>query len=61
MHQFKQPNRKKKVRAFLGLAGYYKKKIVPHFAEIAVPLTEATKKNMLQKRKMDKENAADFL
>ena len=50
VHQLKQPNRKKEVRAFMGLAGYYRK-FVPHFAEIAVPLMKATKKDAPEKVK----------
>ncbi|MES9879438.1 MAG: reverse transcriptase domain-containing protein, partial [Sedimenticola sp.] len=38
------PNSKTEVRTFLGLAGYYRK-FIPHFSEIAKPLTAITKKN----------------
>lgn len=37
-----RPTTKRHIRAFLGLARFYLK-FIPHFAEIAVPLTDATK------------------
>ena len=39
-----RPTTKKDVRTFLGMAGYYRR-FVQHFATIAEPLTELTKKN----------------
>jgi hypothetical protein len=38
------PETKKQVRAFLGLAGYYRK-FIPNFSAIALPLSDLTKKN----------------
>ena len=38
-----RPTTKKKVRSFLGLAGYYRK-FIPGFSEIAAPLSDLTKK-----------------
>lgn len=38
-----RPKTKTEVRAFLGLAGYYRK-FIANFAELALPLTDATKK-----------------
>ena len=40
---FPQPQTKKNVRAFLGLAGYYRK-FIPHFATVAAPLTDLTRR-----------------
>ena len=37
------PQTKKQVRSFLGLAGYYRK-FIPHFSEVAAPLTDLTRK-----------------
>ena len=38
-----RPKTKKQVRAFLGLAGYYRK-FIPAFSDVAAPLTDLTKK-----------------
>ena len=40
--EYPQPQTKKDVRAFLGLAGYYRH-FIPHFASIATLLTNLTK------------------
>ena len=37
------PQTKRQVRSFLGLAGYYRK-FIPHYADVAAPLTDLTKK-----------------
>src|SRR6218665_3108832 len=37
------PRTKKDVRAFIGLAGYYRK-FIPNFAAMVAPLTDATRK-----------------
>ena len=37
-----RPTTKRQIRSFLGLVGFYRK-FVPNFAEIAVPLTDATR------------------
>ena len=38
-----RPKTKKQVRAFLGLAGYYRR-FIPAFSDVAAPLTDFTKK-----------------
>uniref|UniRef100_A0A8C3P213 Gypsy retrotransposon integrase-like protein 1 n=1 Tax=Chrysemys picta bellii TaxID=8478 RepID=A0A8C3P213_CHRPI len=38
------PKSKKQVQSFLGLAGYYRR-FVPHYSQIATPLTDLTRKN----------------
>ena len=43
-----RPTTKKQVRAFLGLAGYYRK-FIQNYAEIAAPLTNLTKKGNPEK------------
>ena len=42
--EWPQPSDKTEVKAFLGLIGYYRK-LVPSFAEIAIPLTRLTRKS----------------
>ena len=41
IQDFKIPKRNKDLRAFLSLAGYYRH-FVPHYADIAAPLTDLT-------------------
>ena len=40
---FPRPNNQKQLRSYLGLAGYYRK-FIPHFAQLAVSLTNLLKK-----------------
>ena len=44
LRNFPQPKTKRKVRAFLGLPGYYRK-FIPHYATVAAPLTDLTRRN----------------
>ena len=44
VRSFKRPQTKKHVRAFLGVAGYYRK-FIPNFASIATPLTDLIRKD----------------
>ena len=55
----KPPRTKKELRAFLGLAGYYRK-FVPNFAEIATPLSDKTKKGQPDNVKWDKDSDESF-
>ncbi len=43
--EYPRPQSKKDVREFLGLVGYYRR-FIPNFADIALPLTDLTKKRM---------------
>jgi hypothetical protein len=45
---YPQPKKAKDIRAFLGLAGFYRK-FVPNFSKISQPLTELTKNNVVFK------------
>ena len=49
---FPKPVTKKDVRAFLGLAGYYRR-FIPSFSEITAPLSDLTKKNLPEIVKWD--------
>ena len=44
IHQIRPPRTPRQMRSFLGMANYYRR-FVPHFSEIAMPLTLLTKKN----------------
>jgi hypothetical protein len=46
VQNFCMPRSLKEVRSFLGLASFYRR-IVPHFADIAKPFTQLTKKDKL--------------
>jgi hypothetical protein len=57
--QAKPPETKKQVRAFLGLAGYYRQ-FIPNFSTIAKPLTDATKKHCPNNIEWDTEKEESF-
>ena len=48
LRNFRRPLCKKDVRAFLGLAGYYRR-FIPHFADLSARLSDLTKKDQPQK------------
>ena len=52
--QFQVPTTKTAVRTFLGLTGYYRK-FIPGYAELAVSLTDLTRKNASNKVKWSEE------
>jgi hypothetical protein len=51
------PKNVKEVRSFLGLTGYYRR-FIKHYAHMALPLTELTKKELGWRWTEDKEGAA---
>ena len=54
VREFPTPTTKKRVRAFLGLTGYYRK-FIKDYAEIAAPLTDLRKKNAPHQVKVTEE------
>ena len=54
-----RPKTKKEVRSFLGLASFYRK-FIPNFAEIAVPLSDLTKKGSSTKVKWGESQERSF-
>ena len=40
---------KKQIRSFIGMIGFYRKFIIPHFAEISAILTDPTRTNLPNK------------
>ena len=59
IQDFKTPKRKKDLRAFLGLAGYYRR-FVPHYADIAALLTDLTGKLHPDKLQWEEQHQAAF-
>ena len=45
VRNFPKPQKPKDIKAFLGLAGYYRK-FIPNFSELAKPLTELLRKEI---------------
>ena len=56
---YQQPNKKKDMRAFLGLTNYYWR-FVPDYGTIAIPLTEATRKCAPDKVEWTKDKVTAF-
>ena len=52
----RSPQSKREVRAFLAMAGYYAR-FIPRFADLAYPLTQLTKKEVVFKWGKEKEDA----
>lgn len=50
LKDYKQPVTNKQIRSFVGLANYYHK-VIPHFSEMVVPLTDLTTSNVPHKIK----------
>ena len=59
VREFPTPITKKRVRAFVGLTGYYRK-FIPKYAETAAPLTDLTKKNAPNRVKRTEECEGAF-
>ena len=55
----KRPETKKQVQSFLGMVGFYRK-FIPQFAEIALPLTNLTKKGCPNKVVWEDEHQRSF-
>ena len=55
----KRPETKKQVQSFLGMVGFYRK-FIPQFAEIALPLTNLTKKGCPNKIVWEDEHQRSF-
>jgi hypothetical protein len=60
IEEYSRPTTVKEIRAFLGLAGYYRRH-VPNFAELAKPLTMLTKKDIPFIWTNEQQNAFDVL
>ena len=59
LRNFRRPLCKKDVRAFLGLAGYYRR-FIPHFADLSARLSDLTKKDQPQKVRWSEQLEMDF-
>jgi len=59
LRNFNRPKTKKDIRAFLGLAGYYRR-FIPHFAERTARLSDLTKKDAPARIEWNKALEQDF-
>ena len=60
VQNFPLPQSVKNVRSFLGLESFYRR-VVPHFADIAKPLTQLTKKDKIWDRNQECQESFDEL
>jgi hypothetical protein len=59
IRNFHRPRTKKDVRAFLGLAGYYRR-FIPDFSTITAPLSDLTRKEMSKHVKWNEDLEKSF-
>ena len=59
INKMQRPVTKKQVRSFIGTVNFYRK-FIPHFAEIATPLTDLTAKKLPNKVKWEIEHQIAF-
>lgn len=59
IQEFRRPETKRDIRAFLGITGYYNH-YIPRYAEIASPLTDALRKNAKNRVEWDEDKEIAF-